>query len=65
MEMKRRGKGGHFQGGTFSLKTINLYSCFYLVFLKIYSRKNELRFSKQNTHKLKDLELFKVLWTNY
>ena len=40
-------------------------TCFYLIFTKTYSRKNELRFSKQNTDKLKDPKLFKVLWTTY
>ena len=40
-------------------------TCVYLIFTTTYSRKNEFVFSKQNTYKLKDLELFKVLWTTY
>ena len=38
---------------------------FYFIFKKIHSRENKFRFSKQNTYKLIDFKLFKVLWTNY
>ena len=41
------------------------HTCFYLRFTNEYYRKSEFRFSKQNTYKLKDLRLFKVLWTTY
>ena len=56
MEMRREGKEVGFQS-----EKINI-NMFLLDIYKIYSRKNE---SKQNKHKLKDLELFKVLWTTY
>ena len=50
MVMSRGGKKVGFQGGAYSLKTINKHM-FYLIFTKIYSRKIEFRFSKLNTHK--------------
>ena len=65
MAMRREGKKVAFQDGSISLKTRNIRQVFYLIFTITYSRKNEFRFSKQNTCKLKDLKLFKVLWTTY
>ena len=57
MEMRRGGKKVGFQGGTLFFENIIYTTCFYLIFSKNYSRKNEFSFSKQNTCKLKDLEL--------
>ena len=44
MEMRRGGKEVDFQGGTYSLKTINILTCFYLIFTKIFSWKTSLDF---------------------
>ena len=63
--MRREGKEVTLQNGTYSLKTIDIQTCFYLIFTKTYSRKKEFRFSKQNTYKLEDLKLFKVLSATY
>ena len=60
--MGREGKEAAFKNGTYSLKTIDIEHVFTWYSQKYtYSRKNEFRFSKQNTYKLKDLKLFKVL----
>ena len=61
-EMRRGGKEVGFQGGAYSLKTIDMF------LLDIYKNlfyEKEFNFSKQNTHKLKDIGLLKVLWTAY
>ena len=65
IEMRREGKEVDFKCGTYSLKKISIHMFFTWYLKTIFSMKNEFRFSKQNTHKLKDLELFKVLWTTY
>ena len=58
MKMRREGKEVAFQDRTYSLKTINNTTCFYLIFTKIYSRKNKFRFSKQNIQKIKRSYVF-------
>ena len=71
MEMRREGKEVAFQDGN-NLKTINMtifiednkHTAHVLIDIhKKNSRKNTFRFFKQNTYKLKDLNLCKVLWT--
>ena len=53
-------KGGSFSRWNIFFENNKHTACFYLIF----TQKNEFRFSKQSEHKLKYLELFKVLWTN-
>ena len=59
MEMRRGGREVGFQGGTYSLKTINIQHVFILYSHKYILGKTNLDF--QNTHEFKDLKLFKVL----
>ena len=65
MAMRSEGKKGSFLRWNHFFENNKHLTCFYLIFTKIYFRKNKFRFSKQNTCKLKDLELLKVLWTTY
>ena len=64
MEMRRGGKEVGFQGGTYSLKTIYIHMFLLDIYKKIFFETN-LDFSSNFSHTLKDLDLFKVLWTTY
>ena len=55
MEMRREEVA--LQDGTIFFERKKNTTRFYLIFTKIYSRKNQFGFSKQNTYKLKDLKL--------
>ena len=65
MEMRRGRKEVDFLGGTYSLKTTDIQHVF-TWYLQIHIlEKMNLDFPSNKTHKLKDLEIFKVLWTTY
>ena len=46
MEMRREGKEVAFQVETFFFYNNKHTACFFLIFIKIYSRKNKFRFFK-------------------
>ena len=58
--IRKEGKEVAFQDGTYSLKTIDKH-----MFLLDICKEKLIQISKQNTYKLKDLKIFKVLWTTY
>ena len=60
-EMRREGKEVAFQVGTYSFKTISIQYVSTWDSQKYILGKNEFKFSKQNTCKLKDLKLFEDL----
>ena len=66
MAMRREGRiKGSFSRWNHFFENNGHTTCFNVIFTKTYSRKNDFRFSQQNTCKLKDLKLFKVPWTTY